>query len=164
MQLDPAELKAARDRLVRVQGQIGGLVKMIDEGRDCTDILHQISAASTALTRAGFSIIATGMAACSSDDAGQADRAKHVHAVLVGGDHGDARGEIELAFGFLAAVALDAVLDQQWADLLLKNLQPARQALGVIRGQRHLRHLFGGQGAQGDEEEQDETEHRGRGT
>lgn len=82
MQLDPAELKAARDRLVRVQGQIGGLVKMIDEGRDCTEILHQISAASTALTRAGFSIIATGMAACSSDDAGQADRAKLEKAFL----------------------------------------------------------------------------------
>jgi DNA-binding FrmR family transcriptional regulator len=82
MQLDPAELKAARDRLVRVQGQIGGLVKMIDEGRDCTDILHQISAASTALTRAGFSIIATGMSACSSDDAGQADRAKLEKAFL----------------------------------------------------------------------------------
>ena len=31
MQIEAAELKAARDRLVRVQGQIGGIVKMLDE-------------------------------------------------------------------------------------------------------------------------------------
>ena len=75
MQLDPNELKNARDRLVRVQGQIGGIVKMIDEQRDCTDILTQIAAANTALTRAGFQIISTGMAHCAADASGQADRA-----------------------------------------------------------------------------------------
>jgi DNA-binding FrmR family transcriptional regulator len=37
---------------------------MLDEGRDCTDILMQLSAASTALSRAGFSVISTGMAKC----------------------------------------------------------------------------------------------------
>jgi DNA-binding FrmR family transcriptional regulator len=62
--IEPDELKTARDRLARVQGQIGGIVRMIDEGRDCTDILQQLSAASTALTRAGFSIVSTGMAHC----------------------------------------------------------------------------------------------------
>lgn len=64
MIIEPDELKTARDRLARVQGQIGGIVRMIDEGRDCTDILQQLSAASTALTRAGFSIVSTGMAHC----------------------------------------------------------------------------------------------------
>jgi DNA-binding FrmR family transcriptional regulator len=47
---------------------------MIDEGRDCTDLLTQLSAASTALTRAGFSIIATGMAHCGTDAEGTANR------------------------------------------------------------------------------------------
>jgi DNA-binding FrmR family transcriptional regulator len=75
MQIDPAELKSARDRLVRAQGQIGGIVKMLDEGRDCTELLNQLSAASTALTRAGFNIIATGMAQCGKDAAGEANRA-----------------------------------------------------------------------------------------
>ncbi len=74
MQLQPEELKKARDRLVRVQGQIGGIVKMIDEGRDCTDLLHQLSAASTALTRAGFIIISTGMAHCGNDEQGSENR------------------------------------------------------------------------------------------
>ncbi|MEY4899457.1 MAG: hypothetical protein RL294_1268 [Actinomycetota bacterium] len=67
MIIEPAELKTARDRLARVQGQIGGIVRMIDEGRDCTDILYQLSAASTALSRAGFTIIATGMAVCATE-------------------------------------------------------------------------------------------------
>jgi DNA-binding FrmR family transcriptional regulator len=74
MQLEATELKAARDRLMRAQGQIMGIVKMIDEGRDCTDLLTQLSAASTALTRAGFSIIATGMAHCGNDAEGNANR------------------------------------------------------------------------------------------
>jgi DNA-binding FrmR family transcriptional regulator len=74
MQLESSELKAARDRLMRAQGQIMGIVKMIDEGRDCTDLLTQLSAASTALTRAGFSIIATGMAHCGTDAEGVANR------------------------------------------------------------------------------------------
>ncbi|MEY3472855.1 MAG: hypothetical protein RLY22_358 [Actinomycetota bacterium] len=76
MQLEAIELKAARDRLMRAQGQILGIVKMIDEGRDCTDLLTQLSAASTALTRAGFTIIATGMAHCGNDAEGTADREK----------------------------------------------------------------------------------------
>ncbi len=67
MIIEPTELKSARDRLARIQGQIGGLVKMIDEGRDCAEILTQLSAASTALTRAGFLIISTGMTHCAND-------------------------------------------------------------------------------------------------
>ena len=74
MQLEATELKAARDRLMRAQGQILGIVKMIDEGRDSTELLTQQSAASTALTRAGFSIIATGMAHCGTDEEGTANR------------------------------------------------------------------------------------------
>jgi DNA-binding FrmR family transcriptional regulator len=74
MQLEATELKAARDRLMRAQGQILGIVRMIDEGRDCTELLTQLSAASTALTRAGFTIIATGMAHCGTDTEGTANR------------------------------------------------------------------------------------------
>lgn len=75
MIIDPTELKSARDRLARIHGQIGGLVRMIDEGRDCTEILTQLSAASTALTRAGFSIIATGMSHCANDPEDSDNRA-----------------------------------------------------------------------------------------
>lgn len=76
MQIEPQDLKKARDRLVRAQGQIAGVVKMLDEGRDCTDILTQLSAANSALTKAGFAIIATGMAQCGTDAKGNTNRAE----------------------------------------------------------------------------------------
>lgn len=74
MRIQPEDLRAARNRLVRVQGQIAGVVKMLDEGRDCTELLNQLAAASTALNRAGFAIIATGMQHCGSDAAGTRNR------------------------------------------------------------------------------------------
>lgn len=74
MKIQPAELKAARNRLVRVQGQIAGIVKMLDEGRDCTELLTQLAAANTALTRAGFTIISAGMQHCGTDEAGTKNR------------------------------------------------------------------------------------------
>jgi len=37
---------------------------MIDEGRDCQDIVTQLAAVNHALDRAGFSIIATGLKQC----------------------------------------------------------------------------------------------------
>lgn len=74
MKIEASELKQARDRLVRVQGQIGGIVKMIDEGRDCTDILNQLAAANTALTRAGFTILTTGMEACAKEPSDSTNR------------------------------------------------------------------------------------------
>ena len=76
MQIAPQELKSARDRLVRAHGQLAGVIKMLDEGRDCTDILNQLSAANSALTKAGFAIIATGMAKCGNDAKGNANRAE----------------------------------------------------------------------------------------
>ena len=82
MQIDPQELKQARDRLVRAQGQIGGIVRMLDEGRDCTELLNQLAAATNALHRAGFAIISTGMSHCTDDETGQANRAKLEKAFL----------------------------------------------------------------------------------
>ena len=60
--------------MVRVQGQIAGIVKMLDDGRDCTELLTQLAAANTALTRAGFTIISTGMQHCGSDAKGIKNR------------------------------------------------------------------------------------------
>lgn len=75
MKIEAAELKAVRDRLVRAQGQIGGIVKMIDEGRDCAELLNQLAAANSAVHKAGFALISVGMANCASDSSGDADRA-----------------------------------------------------------------------------------------
>jgi CsoR family transcriptional regulator, copper-sensing transcriptional repressor len=64
MDVEVEQLKDVVARLKRVQGQIGGVIRMIEEGRDCSDVVTQMSAAARALDRAGFKIIATGMRQC----------------------------------------------------------------------------------------------------
>ncbi|HEY8986570.1 MAG TPA: metal-sensitive transcriptional regulator [Streptomyces sp.] len=64
LDLEGAELKAVLNRLRRAQGQISGVIRMIEEGRDCEDVVTQLAAASRALDRAGFAIIATGLQQC----------------------------------------------------------------------------------------------------
>jgi DNA-binding FrmR family transcriptional regulator len=67
LELAGAELTAVLNRLRRAQGQISGVIRMIEEGRDCEDVVTQLAAASRALDRAGFAIIATGLQQCVSD-------------------------------------------------------------------------------------------------
>lgn len=51
-------------RLKRVRGQLDGVIRMVEEDRDCEAIVTQIAAASKALERAGFMVVAESMAAC----------------------------------------------------------------------------------------------------
>lgn len=67
LELAGAELKSVLNRLRRAQGQISGVIRMIEEGRDCEEVVTQLAAASRALDRAGFAIIATGMQQCLTD-------------------------------------------------------------------------------------------------
>ncbi|WP_328558031.1 MULTISPECIES: metal-sensitive transcriptional regulator [unclassified Streptomyces] len=67
LELAGAELKSVLNRLRRAQGQIAGVIRMIEEGRDCEDVVTQLAAASRALDRAGFAIIATGLQQCLTD-------------------------------------------------------------------------------------------------
>ena len=78
MELDEETMASVVKRLKRAQGQIGGVIKMIEEGRDCADVVTQLAAASRALDRAGFKIIATGLEQCAFDGSGTAgaDRAQ----------------------------------------------------------------------------------------
>ncbi|MHB8342044.1 MAG: metal-sensitive transcriptional regulator [Mycobacteriales bacterium] len=67
MEMDAEKLESVVKRLRRAQGQIGGVIRMIEEGRDCTDVITQLAAASRALDRAGFKIVATGLRQCIAD-------------------------------------------------------------------------------------------------
>jgi DNA-binding FrmR family transcriptional regulator len=51
-------------RLKRVEGQIRGIQKMLQEGRDCKQIFQQIVAARKALDRVGLSLMYTVMEMC----------------------------------------------------------------------------------------------------
>ena len=64
MELDPAGMTPIINRIKRAQGQLGGVLRLIEEGRDCEDVETQLAAVSKALDRAGFAIVATGMQQC----------------------------------------------------------------------------------------------------
>ena len=51
-------------RLRRAHGQLAGVMKMIEEGRDCADVVTQLAAVSKAIDRAGFTMIASGLEQC----------------------------------------------------------------------------------------------------
>jgi DNA-binding FrmR family transcriptional regulator len=77
-------------RLRRAQGQIGGVIKMIEDGRNCADVVTQLAAASRALDRAGFKIIASGLRQCMLDEQSGT------------GQPGEDRAELEKLFMSLA--------------------------------------------------------------
>lgn len=53
-----------RTRLRRVAGQVHGVERMLEEGRDCRDVVAQLSAATKALEQAGFRLVAAGLTYC----------------------------------------------------------------------------------------------------
>ncbi|MFD2707241.1 metal-sensitive transcriptional regulator [Salibacterium lacus] len=56
-----AEMK---NRLKRVEGQVRGVQKMMDESKDCKEVVYQMSAARTALDRAMAQIVAENLEEC----------------------------------------------------------------------------------------------------
>ncbi|MEZ5342367.1 MAG: metal-sensitive transcriptional regulator [Acidimicrobiales bacterium] len=54
-------------RLRRVEGQIRGIQRLIEEGAECKDIVTQLAAAKGAIDRVGFKLLAAGMKECIID-------------------------------------------------------------------------------------------------
>ena len=54
-------------RLRRVEGQVRGIQQMLEQERDCRDVVTQISAANKALEQAGFQLVAAGLTWCLTD-------------------------------------------------------------------------------------------------
>jgi DNA-binding FrmR family transcriptional regulator len=76
MQLESDDMKPAINRLKRASGQLSAVIRMLEEGADCKDVVTQLAAASKAIDRAGFSIIATGLEKCLASEDSTADRAE----------------------------------------------------------------------------------------
>jgi DNA-binding FrmR family transcriptional regulator len=64
MELDPTEMTPVINRIKRARGQLDGVVRMLEEGRDCEDVVTQLAAVSKALDKAGFAIVASGLQQC----------------------------------------------------------------------------------------------------
>ena len=61
---DGAEATAITNRLKRAHGQLGAIVRMIEEGRGCEEIIHQMAAVNKAINTAAFSLISSSLKDC----------------------------------------------------------------------------------------------------
>ena len=61
---DEETLRRLRNRLSRVTGQLGGISRMLDEGRYCGDILTQLAAVESALEAFGYELLRDHMETC----------------------------------------------------------------------------------------------------
>ena len=61
---DETAIADVLNRLRRANGQLAGVISMIEQGRVCKDVVTQLAAVSRALDRAGFKIVATGLREC----------------------------------------------------------------------------------------------------
>ncbi len=64
MQLPDEVVDDVRKRLRRVAGQVQGVERMLEDKRECRDIVTQLSAATKALEQAGLRLVAAGLAYC----------------------------------------------------------------------------------------------------
>lgn len=64
MELEATSMVPVVNRLRRAQGQLAGVLRMLEEGRECEDVVTQLAAVSKALDRAGFAIVASGLQQC----------------------------------------------------------------------------------------------------
>ncbi|MDP9207654.1 MAG: metal-sensitive transcriptional regulator [Actinomycetota bacterium] len=68
MQLDEGTTSDILAHLRRIQGQVGGIIRMVESGRQCREVVQQISAAGRALDQTGFKILASGLRQCVQDE------------------------------------------------------------------------------------------------
>ncbi len=65
---DDDSIALVLNRLRRAHGQLAGVIAMIENGRECKDVVTQLAAVSRALDKAGFKIVATGLRECITGD------------------------------------------------------------------------------------------------
>ena len=61
------DLRKTLNRLKRAQGQLGAVIAAVESGADCRAVVTQLAAVSSAIDRAGFTIISSAMKECLLD-------------------------------------------------------------------------------------------------
>jgi DNA-binding FrmR family transcriptional regulator len=68
-----ADTKALQNRLRRIEGQVRGLQRMVDEDAYCVDVLTQVSAVQTALEQVAVQVLDAHVRHCVADAVGGDD-------------------------------------------------------------------------------------------
>jgi DNA-binding FrmR family transcriptional regulator len=61
---DEEQIALISNRLKRAQGQLGAVLRMMEEGRNCDEIITQMSAVSKAINTAAFTLLTSSMKEC----------------------------------------------------------------------------------------------------
>ena len=65
---DEEQIEAISKHLKRAHGQLAAVIRMLDEGRNCDEIVTQMSAVSKAVNTAAFTLLSTSLRECIVDD------------------------------------------------------------------------------------------------
>ena len=61
---DEDQIDAISKRIKRAHGQLGAVARMLEEGRNCDEIVTQMSAVSKAVKTAAFTLISASLKEC----------------------------------------------------------------------------------------------------
>jgi len=68
MRFESEAVPDALDRLKRIHGQLGGVIHMLEQGRDCQDVIQQLSAVGRGVDRVGLRLLAGQLHQCLADE------------------------------------------------------------------------------------------------
>jgi DNA-binding FrmR family transcriptional regulator len=71
---DPEQLDAVIKRMKRAQGQVAAVVRMLEEGRSCEEVVHQMAAVGKAVNTAAFTLISASLKECLIEDGRDLDQ------------------------------------------------------------------------------------------
>jgi len=69
----PVDQRAIMARLNRANGQLAAVARMIDEGRDCEEVVGQLAAVSKAVNGVAFTLVFASLKQCLLEERSDAD-------------------------------------------------------------------------------------------
>lgn len=70
--------KEIKNRLKRIEGQIKGVLGMMEQGKDCKSVVAQLSAARNAIDRAMAVIVSSNLEHCIRENVEKGEQTEHL--------------------------------------------------------------------------------------
>jgi DNA-binding FrmR family transcriptional regulator len=67
MKFESEVVPEALERLRKIEGQLGGIIRMIEHGRDCQEVVQQLAAVGRAVDRVGLRLLTGQLRQCVAD-------------------------------------------------------------------------------------------------
>ena len=65
---DAEQIQAISTRMKRANGQMTAVIRMLEEGRSCEEVVHQMAAVGKAVNTAAFTLISASLKECLVED------------------------------------------------------------------------------------------------